>query len=119
MVGILSPEMLEIAWVKAGSLEESSSWLSLMIIFKETILESAAALLVAVWLVIGGSGVAATWAQEVADAGKAGLDEAGVAVSIKEVEGDVDKPGVAVNGAAVKADVEEADSDVAERVNTG
>lgn len=44
-----------------------------------------------------------------------GLDEAGVAVSVAEVEADVGEPGVAVNG----ADVEEADSGVTETVNTG
>lgn len=97
MVGILSPEMLETALVKAGSLEESSSWLSLMMIFKETILESAAALPG----VVGGSSAAPTGAQEDEDAGEANVDEAGVAVSVAEVETDVIEPGVAVNGAEV------------------
>lgn len=59
-MGILSPEMLEIAGFKVVSLEQSSSWLSLMMIFKETILESAAALVGVVWLVVGGSGAVPT-----------------------------------------------------------
>lgn len=49
MVGIWSPEMLDIAWLRAASVAESSFWLSLMMIFSDTILpESAAALFVSV-----------------------------------------------------------------------
>lgn len=108
-----------------------------MMIFKETILlESAAALLGVVGLVVGGLGAAPTGAQDgEEDAGETGEDETGVAVSVAEVEADVGEIGVAVNGAAVdedkgeagtvvnvellEEDVQEADSGVTERVDPG
>ena len=80
-----------------------------MMIFKETILESAAALLGEVSLLAEGSGAA----QEVEDAG-----EVGVAVNVAEVEADVGEPGIAVNGATAEGDVEEADSGITERAHT-
>lgn len=88
-------------------------------IFKETILESASALLGAACLVDGGSGASSPGTQEEEEAGEAGVDEAGVAVSVAEVEADVGEPDIAVNGAAVEADVEEAASGDTERVHTG
>lgn len=104
-------------------------------IFKETILlESPAALLGALWLVITGSDAAVTGAQEEEDGGEVCVDEAGVAVRVVEVEADVGIPSVAAaKGAAVEADegklnaavtvapvnVEEANSGVKERIDTG
>lgn len=136
MVGILSPEMLEIAWFKAVSLEEPSSWLSLMIIFKDmTLLESVAA--VFGMLVVNRSAVVAT---EAAGGGATGAQEededageACAALGLAEVEADVGAAGVAVDGAAIKADEGEAaeavvsveedvfktDFDITEKVDTG
>lgn len=103
-------------------------------IFKETILlESPAALLGALWLVITGSDAAVTGAQEEEDGGEVCVDEAGVAVRVVEVEANVGIPSVAAKGAAVEADegklnaavtvapvnVEEANSGVKERIDTG
>lgn len=86
-----------------------------MMIFKETTLESAKDLIGVVGLEIGGSGAAPTGAE---GAGEARVDEAVVAISIEEVETDLGESDVAVKGAAVETDVEDADSGVAERVNT-
>lgn len=75
-----------------------------MMIFKATILlESAAALLGVLELVVEGSGATGMQAEE--DVGEADVDEAGVAVRVAEVEADVGEPGVAVNGEVVEADV--------------
>lgn len=82
MVGIFSPGMLEMARFKAASLEESSSWASLTMIFKDTMLLGSAALL-------GGEGVAEKGAQEENNAGKESADEAAKAVGVMEVEADV------------------------------
>lgn len=120
MVGILSPEMLEIARFKAASLAESSSWLSAMMIFKETILlGSAVAWLEVVWLVAGGSGAALTGTEEAA--GETGEDEAGVAVSVEEVDADVGEPAAATDADEGEADtaVTVADSGVTETVDPG
>lgn len=133
MVGILSPEMLEIAWFKAVSLEEPSSWLSLMIIFKDsTLLGSVAALLVvnrspvAATEVTGGEETGAHKEEE--DAGETAVNEACAAVGVAEVEADVGVVGVAVDAdkgetvgtvVSVEDDVFETDSDATEKVETG
>lgn len=141
MVGILSPEMLEIAWLKAVSLEEPSSWLSLMIIFKDmTLLESVAA--VFGMLVVNRSAVVATEAagggatgaqEDDEDAGEAAVNEACAALGLAEVEADVGAARVSIDGAAIKADGGEAaeavvsveedvfktEFDITEKVDTG
>jgi len=64
MVGILSSEMLEIARFKVVLLEESASWVSLIMIFKDTILlGSPAVLLGVVGLEVEALFVAVTGAQ--------------------------------------------------------
>lgn len=108
MVGILGLEMLATALFKAASLEESSSWLSLMMIFKDIIsLESAAALLGVLGLVVEGLGVATTGAKE-EDAG-----EADVVVGVVEVEADDE------NEAIVAATPAEPDPGAAATVDAG
>lgn len=65
----------------------------------------------------GGSAAAPTGAKEDEDAGETGRDEAGVAVSVAEVDADEGEVGTA--GAPLVGGVREANIGVAERVAPG
>lgn len=115
MVGILSPEILETASPRAGSLEDSPSLSSLMMIFKETTLASAPGLLVPSGL--GGRSRGALAAvEQVGGADEASTDEAFVAISPTEVETDWEQ-GAAVKSEPVETD--EADWCDDEQLNVG
>lgn len=104
--------MLEIAWFKAESLEEPSSWLSLMIIFKDsTLLESVAAL-----LGVNRSAVAATEAtggeatgthKQDEDVGDTAVNETCAAVGVAEAGADVGAAGAEVDATTTEADEDE------------